>query len=738
MAGAFVVLCSIYAWATPIFEASDERWHFGMVDYIANNNSLPVQNPDIETAYEQEGSQPPLYYILSALMVRSIDRGDFADYSQPNPHALVGVPGAVGNKNMILHNDLTPPLRGTPLAVYLLRGFSIVLGTITVIAVYYTARQLGGSSYAALAAGITAFNPMFVFITASVNNDNLVTMLNSLAIWQLVIMGWRGFNWRRSAFIAVVVALGSLSKLSGNVLVPVIALAAAYIAWRDNNWRGFVTLGFMMAGVWALLASWWYLRNIQLYGELFGTHMMVQVAGPRLEPFTVGTLISEFEGFRVAYWGLFGGVNVLTFSAYYPIMDVLTLLAVVGLGYALWQITPHLWHTLSRYRRPLGILDALNLYWVFATVVFATLFLTASISLIAWTAQTYASQGRLLFPYVAATSPLLASGLLALWKRPKWELTTAALAIYGTFALMVPFASIRPAYTPPPPLTEAPAGINEVYARYGDIELIGYQTPNQRYEPGDDVPITVYWRVLEQSDRDLSAFLTAVNLAGEAIGTVDTYPGGGTLRTSTWQPGAIYADTYAVPLADNTDGLFDLRVQVGWWHYPTEARLEAENEDGSQLESVMLSVGGFADGNRYPVRNLFGPSDRVIYDNSIELMGFTIVDDNHIGMTWEAKRRIQGDYTIFVQIIDDDGNIVGQGDTKPPLSTQYWRRGDRIVTGHIISYPQEVSPDIYTVLVGWYDAQDFSRLALPSDEDNAHELAPMNLPGYNLPDSVRE
>ena len=40
----FVVLTLIYAWATPIFEASDELWHFGMVERLATVGALPVQD----------------------------------------------------------------------------------------------------------------------------------------------------------------------------------------------------------------------------------------------------------------------------------------------------------------------------------------------------------------------------------------------------------------------------------------------------------------------------------------------------------------------------------------------------------------------------------------------------------------------------------------------------------------------------------------------------------------------
>jgi hypothetical protein len=76
--GAFFVLALIYAWATPIFEASDELWHFGVVNHIANTGELPVQVVGVETPWEQEGSQPPLYYLVAAALVAPIDRSDFS------------------------------------------------------------------------------------------------------------------------------------------------------------------------------------------------------------------------------------------------------------------------------------------------------------------------------------------------------------------------------------------------------------------------------------------------------------------------------------------------------------------------------------------------------------------------------------------------------------------------------------------------------------------------------------
>jgi len=67
------------------------------------------------------------------------------------------------------------------------------------------------------------------------------------------------------------------------------------------------------------------------------------------------------------------------------------------------------------------------------------------VGVITWTAQTYASQGRLLFPYIAAISTLLALGLDELFGRIRLRRVESVLAgAYGAFALIVALVSIAP------------------------------------------------------------------------------------------------------------------------------------------------------------------------------------------------------------------------------------------------------------------------------------------------------
>ncbi|RLC59352.1 MAG: hypothetical protein DRI80_12645, partial [Chloroflexota bacterium] len=174
----FIALGVVYSVVVPPFEASDELWHYPMVKYIADHWDLPVQDPANVGPWRQEGSQPPLYYFLGALATCWIDTSDMEQVRHLNPHVDNGIATPDGNINLVVHNPALErfPWRGTVLAVHLIRLLSVGMGAATVYLTYRLARELfpDRPALALGAAAINAFTPMFVFISGSVNNDNLV------------------------------------------------------------------------------------------------------------------------------------------------------------------------------------------------------------------------------------------------------------------------------------------------------------------------------------------------------------------------------------------------------------------------------------------------------------------------------------------------------------------------------------------------------------------------------------
>ncbi len=254
---------------------------------------MPVQEEGAEALWEQEGSQPPLYYVLAAMLTMSVDSSDLPEVRTPNPHAIVGVPLSSSNKNVVVHSPAEAwPWRHTALAVHIVRLFSVLLGAGTVWTVYRLARRLfSRQPLAALGAELfVAFNPMFLFLSGAVNNDNLIILLASLALLRLVEL-IQGEPTRRSLQITgLVIGCACLTKLSGLALLP---LAAGALALRDGRLaagaptttgRAFPWGALWRAGVlrrWAasllnivaiaaLVSGWWYLRNQCLYGYATG------------------------------------------------------------------------------------------------------------------------------------------------------------------------------------------------------------------------------------------------------------------------------------------------------------------------------------------------------------------------------------------------------------------------------------------------------------------------------------
>ena len=125
---AFTALASAYSIVTPIFEASDEIWHYPVVQYLAAGRGLPVQTPpDRPGLWKQEASQAPLYYMVAALLTSWVDTSDLSATLRPNPHAAIGTVSPDGNINMAAHDPAREawPWRGAVLAVHLARLLSV-------------------------------------------------------------------------------------------------------------------------------------------------------------------------------------------------------------------------------------------------------------------------------------------------------------------------------------------------------------------------------------------------------------------------------------------------------------------------------------------------------------------------------------------------------------------------------------------------------------------------------------
>ncbi len=129
----------------------------------------------------------------------------------------------------------------------------------------------------------------------------------------------------------------------------------------------------------------------------------------------------------------------------------------------------------------------------------------------------------------------------------------------------------------------------------------------------------------------------------------------------------------------------------------------------------------------------------VDFNRQIRLTGYHIAQPVEAGLPlqltlfWEATAPIEVDFTVFAQLVDAAGNIIGQGDGKPQRGyypTPYWQPGELITDPHPIPVPVDAPAGTATVLVGLYDGNG-SRLQIL---DAAGEFAGdhVRLPGIAL------
>jgi hypothetical protein len=734
----FVGLGITYSLVVPIFEAPDELYHYPFVAHMAQGGALPVQRPNQGMMWQQEGSQPPLYYVLAGALTSWLNVDDLSIVYRLNPHARVGIPLAHDNKNMVVHTDREVfPWSGAVLGIHLARLFSLLLATGTLLCTYRIALDIFPHTpilpLAALA--FNAFIPMFIFISASVNNDNLVILLSSITLLMLVRMIQRGASRRFLVLLGVVVGLACLTKLNALGLVAMAGLAVLlriFFAPRRDFSSGAKagdagTLGAAGDGLWSklirwfvdcvifcvpvvLIAGWWYLRNWQLYGDPTGLNAMLDIVGRRSVEPLLSDLYSEFQGLRINFWGLFGVVNVLLRPSWiYRVLDALTVVMLIGI--VVWLAQQR------RMRKPIPW-PGLLLLGAWATFEF--------VALIRWTSMTFASQGRLLFPAISAICLFLALGLIGWWPR-RWQgwVAGALAAMFFALSVTAPFISIKPAYARPDLISEAdiPLSARPLNVTYGDVaRLLAYEVGEDALQPGEMLPVTLYWQTLEPTNEDISIFLQLVAGQDQVLGQVDSYPGGGAYPTSMWSPGQVIRDEYMVPLRSVPGEPLAAQLQAGLYRFQTGKRLPAVDPHGQAVNPAVLTRVKIAVPT--PLRK---PSHLVDanLDNAVRLVGYDlptgpVAAGSEVPLTlyWQVSRALGKDYTVFIHLLGDD-DLIGQGDG-PPLDnaypTSFWSVGETLADTHRLRISSDAKPGKHRIVVGLYDPISGQRLPVLDDK----------------------
>ncbi len=707
----FVLLGILYSVVTPLFETPDEVWHYLYVKHYADGKGLPVYAEGVTFPMRQEASQPPLYYMLNGWATGWIDSSDADIIVQYNPHAAIGAPSAWGNRNVTSHTPYEDfPYRGSVLAAHVNRFFSVLMGAGTVLCTHAIARRLFPRPgwLAPAAAALNAFVPQFVFISASVNNDVLATLLSAISLWLLVCIAQDGASTRRLCALGVLLGLAALSKLNALVLFPLTAVAFMALTLRQGGLKSLLRWSVLTYASAAVVGAWWYARNWVLYGDPFGLDLMFAVLPKRAQGPALSELLRLLDGAVKSFFGVFGWFNIAMEPWTYTIFMAGLAVGVLGLVRLLFlRVRSRRWSELLRI--------ALLGMWSAAYLV----------ALVGWTQARY-PQGRLLFPAMPAMVLLWLLGFVQ-WLRESWSrgAVLSLMILLAGFALVVPHRYIAPAYARAPRLNpaEREAIANPLDVVFGDkIRLLGYDLAQDDIQLGTPLWLTLYWEGLVPMDRDYSVFVHVVDARGVTVAQRDSYPGSGNDPTRSWTVGEAIRDLFPidVPAALLAAGPF--RIRLGLYEYSTGQRLHTMLANGEMADDVELPVSLHL--RREPSTSA---EAALVFEKLIALTHYSadplVVEPGgsvRIVLRWEAMRDVKEDYKVFAQLLRAGDQIWAQSDHVPVdglAPTRTWTAGQIIVDEFELKVSADAPNDVYELVGGLYRESTVVRLGLPDGTD---------------------
>lgn len=605
----FIASSVAFSVVVPVLEAPDETSHVATVRFISQRHALPIQRPPVFPT-GQEGSQPPLYYLLAApLWAIAPDQAIAPTWEVNNPRVNFDRAAEPRDNRMLYaHSGAEAfPFQGDVLAIHLIRLLSVALGAATIIFTFLLAREVFPKRplVMILAPAIVAFNPLFTFMSGVVNNDNAIATTAAFVLWCLARWLRRGGSTRLAVALGIGLALAILSKTSGLLLaaatigvlsvdplltrlglrdpgvpgqsggaiprdgapldggsdqaVPRVrpprpsADAPTSLVVAGAAWWARVVIVFGLA---ALVCGWWFIRNQILYGDPLGWRVMLLSNGTMVRDSPIGLLeaAGRLWAARWTYWGIFGWTNIVLPTQIYRLFDWVVVLdaAALTMAFLAWARRSLRGEAIEARR---SLVLAMLAGWPVAVFI----------SLVRWVQTVEAAdQWRLMFPAVAALGVLLALGIDQIIQmgacavhrlgiiRPSM---LAPIVLAATVLLVAPIGTalnrwVAFGIVAPAyrPVVEAQTPPETERSLFFDSEitLLDYQVQPSRLKPGDPVTVDLTWLAREPIRRNLTVSVAILAEDGTLLAQTVDWPQGGRAPTVAWSPGVALRDHYVI------------------------------------------------------------------------------------------------------------------------------------------------------------------------------------------------
>lgn len=252
-------------------------------------------------------------------------------------------------------------------------------------------------------------------------------------------------------------------------------------------------------------------------------------------------------------------------------------------------------------------------------------------------------------------------------------------------------------------------------ARFGDLQLIGYEPAPDQLSQGASADVTLFWQALRQPDQDLQLLLRLV-AQGQAYDEIRLPPLGDGYPTSRWVEGDRWRGQlrFTIP-ADAPPGESQLQVAIG----------SSDKLIGEPITIQKIRIAERSRQTQVPA-NIQHPL-RATLGNSITFLGYDIGATNlkpgdklKLTLYWQAQGTIGRSYTVFVHLLDGTSHIWGQRDSIPAggaAPTTGWVKDEVTVDAYEIVVDKDAPSGTMQLEIGMYDPTTGQRLKVDGKDD---------------------
>ncbi|MGH2458133.1 MAG: hypothetical protein ACRDIY_04625 [Chloroflexota bacterium] len=249
------------------------------------------------------------------------------------------------------------------------------------------------------------------------------------------------------------------------------------------------------------------------------------------------------------------------------------------------------------------------------------------------------------------------------------------------------------------------AGFQATTATFdGSVALLGY-AGSDTAKTGESGYLTLIWKALVTHPSVTTARLELLDSRGTVAQRRDVPLASGSYPPTAWRQGDVLREQYHVPISAHlAAGTYRLAVQA------------LPGSTGPVALGSMIVQSGVAPS---PVAAPGHALDDTL-GGAVALAGYDLASDDarpgatvHLALHWRDVAPLNGDYTVFVHVLDPSRKVVAQRDQPPAGGTRptsSWFPGDQILDPYDLRLPANLAPGDYPIEVGMYNPSDGKRL----------------------------